>query len=77
VTNDDTPTIIGTTEVGAAISVSINGLPVTTTLDGNGWSATSTVNLSDGTHNVFVTATDSVGNTATVSQTLTVDTSAP
>jgi membrane protein implicated in regulation of membrane protease activity len=77
--DDETPTITGTTEAGAAISVSINGLPVfvTVTVDGTGWSATPTVGLADGEHNVSVTATDAVGNTATVTQTLTVDTTPP
>jgi hypothetical protein len=77
VTNDDTPTIIGTTEVGAAISVSINGSAVSVTVDGTGWSATPGIALVDGDYTIAVTATDAVGNTATASQVLTVDTAAP
>ena len=72
-TNDPTPTISGTAEAGATIAVSIDGLAVTDVTQGTSWSATTTVALGHGNHNVTVTATDSVGNSTVLVQTLNVD----
>ena len=73
-TNDSTPTVSGATDADASIAVSIDGIALTgIVLDGTSWSATATSALANGNHNVSVTATDPVGNTATVTQTLTVD----
>ncbi|MFT4616976.1 MAG: hypothetical protein ACI9DE_001236, partial [Halioglobus sp.] len=76
-TNNPLPTITGTTEAGAAIAVDINGLPVFVTPDSTAWSATPGITLVDGDYTITVTAADAVGNTATASQVLTVDTTAP
>ncbi|MEO6123541.1 MAG: Ig-like domain-containing protein [Ilumatobacteraceae bacterium] len=73
-TNDSTPTISGTAETGATIAVSIDGLALGgVTLVGSDWSATATVALGHGNHNVGVTATDTAGNTTPVAQVLFVD----
>ncbi|MEO5722915.1 MAG: Ig-like domain-containing protein, partial [Ilumatobacteraceae bacterium] len=72
-TNNPTPTITGTTEAGAVVAVSIDGLAVSGIVQGTAWSATTTVALGHGTHNVSVTATDTAGNSTVLAQTLTVD----
>ncbi|NNE12794.1 MAG: hypothetical protein HKN41_11195, partial [Ilumatobacter sp.] len=74
-TNDATPTITGTGEPGAAITVEVGGQTLTTTVaPGGTWSVTVPVALADGSHPVTVTAVDALGNTAATSPTLTVDT---
>ena len=74
VTMSSTPTIGGTGEPGATISVSVDGQTLTATvaIDGS-WSIDVLVALDDDTYPVSVTATDSLGNTATTVQNLTVD----
>ena len=74
-TNDKTPTITGTSEAGATVTVTIDGQTVTPTVAADGtWSVTSTT-LTDANHAVRATATDPAGNTSTpATQTLTVDT---
>ncbi len=72
-TNDSTPTITGTTEAGAIVAVSIDGLALTDITQGANWSATATVVLAHGNHNVAVTATDTAGNSTVLVQTLNVD----
>ena len=72
-TNDPTPTITGTAEVGATVAVSIDGLALGNLTQGATWSATATVALGHGLHNVSVTATDAVGNATLLTQTLDVD----
>jgi hypothetical protein len=72
-TNDPTPTITGTAEVGATTTVTIDGLAVATVTLGGSWSATATVGLLHGNHNVAATATDTVGNSTVLVQTLNVD----
>jgi len=72
-TNDPTPTIAGLAEAGATIAVSIDGLAVTDLTQGTSWSATTTVVLGHGSHNVTATATDAVGNSTVLVQTLSVD----
>ncbi|KNC17650.1 hypothetical protein AC790_01395 [Pantoea sp. RIT-PI-b] len=79
VTNDSTPLLTGSGEIGAKISV-YDGTTLlgTTTVGSNGtWSFVSTA-LSNGTHTLNVTATDAAGNVSpTTSTTLSIDTVAP
>ncbi|UFH59077.1 Ig-like domain-containing protein [Sulfurovum mangrovi] len=75
ITNDTTPTISGTGEEGAAISVVINGETLTTTVDPDGnWSVTPTVPMSDGTYTAVVSETDIAGNTTISDVPVTIDT---
>ncbi|MDI9221142.1 Ig-like domain-containing protein [Pantoea sp. EA-12] len=78
-TNDSTPLLTGSGEIGAKISV-YDGTTLlgTTTVGSNGtWSFISTT-LADGAHTLNITATDAAGNVSpTVSTTLTIDTVAP
>ncbi|HBZ14643.1 MAG TPA: Ig-like domain repeat protein, partial [Pantoea sp.] len=79
ITNDSTPLLTGSGEVGAKISVYDGStLLGTTTVGSNGsWSFIATT-LSNGAHTLNVTATDAAGNVSpNVSTTLTVDTVAP
>jgi large repetitive protein len=76
-TNDPTPTIGGTAEPFASISVVIGGQTLTTTVDTNGsWSVTPTA-LTDGDYTAVVTASDASGNTTTASVPVAIDTIAP
>jgi len=73
--------IVGTTEPGAGVVVTINNVDYTATVAADGsWSATIPANvvsgLADGSYTVTVTATDSLGNTGSSSQPLTVIASA-
>ncbi|NVJ46376.1 MAG: Ig-like domain-containing protein, partial [Cytophagia bacterium] len=64
-TNDKTPTIIGTAEANAIIEITSDkdGLLGTTTADANGdWTFTPTSDLSEGSHEITVKATDAAGN---------------
>ncbi|CAG9167131.1 Ig-like domain-containing protein [Cupriavidus pampae] len=79
-TNDTTPTLNGTGEIGALISV-FNGATLlgTTLVDGTGnWSFTPTA-LANGTYALTVTATDASGNVSvpTAAFNVTIDTVAP
>lgn len=79
-TNDSTPTFIGTAEPNATITLYSGSTSVgTATADGSGnWSIT-TSPLSQGAHSITVKATDGAGNESTASSVLdiTVDTTAP
>ncbi|MFC0197083.1 Ig-like domain-containing protein [Microbacterium arthrosphaerae] len=80
-TADDTPTVSGTAEAGATVTVSIDGAAIApaATADGSGnWSVTAPT-LADGAHTANAVATDAGGNTSPVSNTntFTVDTAAP
>lgn len=80
-TSDNTPTLNGTAEPNSTVTVSIDGNVVGTAItdpSGN-WSFTPTNTLSDGTHTVTATATDTAGNTSSAStpNTFTIDTAAP
>ncbi|CDZ76026.1 Exoglucanase B precursor [Legionella massiliensis] len=79
-TNDTTPTLSGTAEAGATISIYDNGILLgTTTADASGnWSFT-TNSLPEGAHSLTITATDAVGNVSspTLPFSFTVDTTAP
>ena len=75
-TNDPTPTIAGTTEAGATVAVTIDGVASPrVVVTGATWTATSTAVLGHGTHHVSVAATDAAGNTTSppVTQSLMVD----
>ncbi|WP_191601785.1 Ig-like domain-containing protein [Marinomonas algicola] len=82
ITNDTTPTVTGTAEAGA--SVTLYDTDGTTSLgsvtaDGSGnWSITSSA-LTDGAHTLTTKATDAAGNTSVASAglTVTIDTAAP
>jgi large repetitive protein len=79
-TNDSTPTIVGTGEAGATIKI-YDGTTLlgTAIVAANGtWSFTSP-SLTNGTHSVTTTATDVAGNTSAASTpvVLTIDTAAP
>ena len=80
-TNDNTPTLSGTTEAGATVNVtsSIAGAIGTTTADGLGVWTVTTPTLADGVHNITAIATDALGNASAASTALpvTVDTVAP
>jgi|GEM_PF-2455872 len=79
-TNDNTPTVSGTSEAGAAISVTIGGVEVCSTVaDGSGnWSCDVSPAVSDGSVQINVTASDYAGNTSNPeSVTINVDTMAP
>ncbi|TAK61710.1 MAG: DUF11 domain-containing protein, partial [Bacteroidetes bacterium] len=75
-----TPVFSGTAEANAKVRIYVDGVLVdSTTANGSGaWSDTSAA-LSQGSHNVKVTATDAAGNTSVYSNTntFTVDTVAP
>ncbi|WP_313363816.1 Ig-like domain-containing protein, partial [Mixta calida] len=64
VTDDPAPTLTGTAEAGAIVTLydgdSVLGV-VTANAEGN-WSYTPTTNLTEGTHSITATATDAAGN---------------
>ncbi len=76
ITNNTTPTLSGTAEPGAAVSVKIGEETITTTAASDGtWSVTPTATLADGSYTPEITVTDTAGNTATTAGTpFTVDT---
>ncbi|MDI6003412.1 Ig-like domain-containing protein, partial [Cobetia pacifica] len=80
-TNDATPTLTGSAEIGSTVTVTHNGEVIGTTIaDSNGtWSFTPETDFADGDHVFSVTATDAAGNVSAASGefTLTVDTTAP
>ena len=84
-TNTSRPTITGTCEPGATVTLMVDGTPVTPTVtcDSNGtYSITPDNNLSDGSKTFTVSQTDSAGNTSptsavTPSAQITVDTTPP
>ena len=82
-TNDPTPALTGTVDdLAAAIQITVAGNAYTVTNQGDGtWTLaddTITTALADGTYDVQVTATDTVGNIGTDATTdeLTIDTAA-
>ncbi|MFV0544251.1 MAG: Ig-like domain-containing protein, partial [Marinicella pacifica] len=79
-TNDNTPTVSGTSEAGADISVTIGGVEVCTAVaDNNGdWSCDVSPAVADGSVQIDVTATDAANNTSNPeSVSINVDTTAP
>ncbi|WP_423196817.1 hypothetical protein DFLDMN_000344 [Cupriavidus sp. H19C3] len=81
VTDDTTPTLNGTTEVGAIVDVYDNGTKIGTVTadDAGAWSFTPETPLADGEHSLTVTTTDEAGNVSEPSAPLaiTVDTTVP
>ncbi|KTC45104.1 hypothetical protein AO262_29310 [Pseudomonas fluorescens ABAC62] len=81
ITDDKRPTINGTGEPGATITVSVNGTSVgTTTVQPDGsWSFTPPADLAEGLNNITAVASNSAGNSspATGDYPITVDTTAP
>nr|WP_231701325.1 Ig-like domain-containing protein [Alteromonas stellipolaris] len=83
--NDTTPSISGSTnlEVGSTVTLTVtdsagNSQIFTATVDASGeFSADVPTELTDGDYTVEATATDAAGNTASTSQTGTVDTNSP
>lgn len=73
------PTITGSTEPGATVTLSIDGgQPTTLTADAQGqFSFTPTRDLGDGMHTVSATARDVAGNSAQAMSSFTIDTMAP
>ena len=78
-TNDTTPTISGTTDepAGRAVTVTVGGQTLNTTVGAGGTWAVSTTVLASGPHPVQATVTDASQNVGTADQTLTVDVTAP
>ncbi|HAU3087068.1 TPA: hypothetical protein JDC27_002109 [Salmonella enterica subsp. salamae] len=78
ITNNTTPTLTGTAEANATITLTIDGNRYTTTANGDGaWTIPLTHALTDGAYHYTVTATDSAGNTTSSTATVTIDTTAP
>ncbi len=76
-TRDDTPTLSGTGEAGARISVDVAGQWLTTTVAGDGtWSVTPNVMVA-GPASAVVTQTDGAGNSSSTSVAFSIDTVAP
>jgi hypothetical protein len=78
--NDNTPTFVGTGEVGATITVYDGVTPIcTAVVDSSGnWSCTPTTPLTDGPHTINVTQTDPAGNVSpTTTLPINIDTVAP
>ena len=69
-------TISGSGEDGATIVVTLNGNPYTTTVTNGAWSveipAADVSEIADGDYDVTITATDTAGNTTTITSPLTV-----
>ncbi len=80
-TNDPRPQLTGTAEAGSTVTIYDNGIAIGTAVVGsNGsWSFTPSVNLSEGSHQLTVRATDIAGNTGPASPafTVTVDVTTP
>ncbi|MGL5213604.1 MAG: Ig-like domain-containing protein, partial [Aeromonas hydrophila] len=79
ITNDTTPTIIGTGNAGDSIKVTTpTGEVLTTTVKPDGtWSVTPTQPLPEGAANLPVVATDPAGNTTNASVPVTIDSGVP
>lgn len=78
-TNDPTPEISGMADVAPGVTVTVDLADETLTgpvQPGGAWSVTA-ADLSDGPHRVVMAVSDAAGNTARLTQTLTVDTVSP
>ncbi|WP_426708434.1 BapA/Bap/LapF family large adhesin [Enterobacter cloacae complex sp. 280C5] len=79
-TNDARPTLTGTAEAGATVTIFDNGVQIGTAVaTGGAWSFTPSTPLADGSHNLTFSATDAVGNASaqTGGYTINVDATAP
>lgn len=80
-TNDATPTLSGTAEANATVTVHVDGVAIGTTVaNGLGvWIFTPSTPIGEGPHALTAVATDAAGNTSGVSNTwtLTIDSVAP
>jgi hypothetical protein len=64
-TNDNTPTLSGTAEANATVSIVVNGQTYTATANAQGaWSLPATAALPDGTYTPVITVTDAAGNSS-------------
>ncbi|WP_347690807.1 beta strand repeat-containing protein, partial [Shewanella vesiculosa] len=81
ITNDNTPRFLGSTEVGATVTLfsSISGSIATTTANGAGNWLVDVSALTDTVHSITATATDAAGNVsiASVGLSVTIDTITP
>lgn len=79
VTNNNKPTITGTTNApnGATITLTINGQSYTGTASGGAWSIAVNNALTDNIYPASASVTDPAGNVGTANGTVTVDTVAP
>ena len=78
ITSDNTPTLSGTTQAGALVSVLVNGTTYSATADASGNWSISTSALADGTYTPAITVTDLAGNLSTGNGTpFTIDTALP
>jgi hypothetical protein len=78
-TNDPTPALAGTAAVatGTAVTIDVANETLTALAGVNGsWSAT-VATLADGAHRIVITTADTAGNSVSVTQWLTIDTTAP
>lgn len=80
-TNDATPTLSGTAEPNATVTIRVDGVALGTTVaDGGGaWIFTPSSPISEGQHTLTAVSTDAAGNTSGVSNTwgITIDSVAP
>jgi hypothetical protein len=74
ITNINKPVINGTSNANATVDIYIDGPKIATVIaNGTGnWTYTPAIAMSDGTHNVTATATDSQGNTSVTSNVVSV-----
>ncbi|MBB1419765.1 Ig-like domain repeat protein, partial [Pseudoalteromonas sp. SG44-1] len=78
ITSDATPTISGTSnELGATVTVTIDGQTLTTLVNGSGLWQVTTTTLTDGDYNINATVSDSAGNSINQTANLSIDTEAP
>ncbi|HYG83253.1 MAG TPA: Ig-like domain-containing protein [Verrucomicrobiae bacterium] len=81
VTNDNTPTVNGTGENGATVTVTdeLNNVVCTAVMSGGNWTCTPTTPLADGPHTFKATQEDATGNVSVESNwvNITIDTVAP
>lgn len=81
ITNDSTPTFIGTVGANEPVTISVDGSGAgSATANGGGaWTITLSSALGDGSHNITITTTDIAGNTSAASAALpiTIDTTPP
>ncbi len=78
ITQDTTPTFTGTGEQGATVVLTIDGKQYSSVVGSEGnWSINVDTEMSDGEYSYEVVATDTAGNTETVTDSINIDTQAP